>query len=184
MAKKSLNIIYSGTQHVFEYNAGTECEAFMQTIKGFFQLGDSNIHLTNPETRNVVILSSNLADATTVILHAATHPEPDIEEHDNTEDESTTSEYGETSVSWPGSSEHSSHEGDLKENTKEKYEDEGQMETVTKRQRLISSSSSEIFSHIPCPPLPPPRYRCVHGDGIPIPPPPVGRKVRLNPNTK
>merc|ERR1711933_84292 len=184
MAKKSLNIIYSGTQHVFEYNAGTECEAFMQTIKGFFQLGDSNIHLTNPETRNVVVLSSNLADATTVMLHAATHPEPDIEEHDNTDDESTTSEYGETSVSWPGSSEHSSHEDDFKENMKEKYKDDGKMETVTKRQRLISSSSSEIVSRVPRPPSPPPRYRRVHSDGTPIPPPPIARKAQLSPYKK
>ena len=179
MAKKSLNIIYSGTQHVFEYNAGTECEAFMQTIKGFFQLGDSNIHLTNPETRNVVILSSNLADATTVILHAATHPEPDIEEHD---DDTTDSESGE-SITWGASPKSSSHEDDLKENTEE-YQDEGKMETVTKRQRLISSSSSEIVSRVPRPPSPPPRYRCVHSDGTPIPPPPVALKVQLSPNKK
>ena len=180
MAKKSLNIIYSGTQHVLEYNAGTECEAFMQTIKGRFQLGNSSIYLTNPESNNVVVLSSNLPDATTVILHAATHPEPDIEEHG---DDTTDSESGE-SVTWGGSPESSSHEDDLKENTKEKYEDEGQMETVTKRQRLISSSSSEIFSRVPCPPSPPPRYRWVYGDGIPIPPPPIARKAQLNPNTK
>ena len=163
---------------------GTECEAFMQTIKGRFKLDNSNIYLTNPESNNVVVLSSNLPDATTVILHAAEDPKPDIEEHDNTENESTTSEYGETTVSWPGSSEHSSDEDDLKENTKKKYEDEEQMETVTKRQRLTSSSSSEIFNHIPLPPLPPARCRCVRDDGIPIPPPPVARKVRLNPNTK
>ena len=172
MAKKSLNIIYSGTQHVFEYNAGTECEAFMQTIKGFFQLGDSNIHLTNPETRNVVILSSNLADATTVMLHAATHPEPDIEEHDSTEDESTTSEDGETSVSWPGPSEHSSHEDDFKQDVK-KYKEDENMQEVIKRRRLSSSSSSGIFSHIPLPPAPP-RTRC------PTPPPPVARNVKLS----
>ena len=183
MAKKHLNVIYSGEQFVLEYSAGTECEAFMQTIKGRFQLGNSSIYLTDPESNNVVVLSSNLPDASTVILHSAKHPKPDIEEHDNTEDESTTSEYGETTVSWPGSSDHSSHEDDFKQDV-EKYEEDENMEEVIKRQRLTSSSSSEIFNHIPCPPLPPARCRCVHGDGTPIPPPPVAHKVRLNPNTK
>ena len=127
--------------------------------------------------------SSNLPDGTTVILHTAKDPKPDIEEHENTVDDITDSESGE-SVSWGGSPESSSHEDDLKENMKKKYEDKGQMETIAKRQRLISSSSSEIFSHVPLPPLPPARCRCVRDDGIPIPPPPVARKVRLNQNTK
>ena len=179
MANKSLNIIYSGKQYVFEYNAGTECEAFMQTIKGFFQLSDSNIHLTNPETRNVVILSSNLADATTVILHAATHPEPDIEEHN---DDTTDSESGE-SVTWGGSPESSEHEDDDEEDVKKDKEDEN-MQEVIKRRRLSSCSSSKIFSYIPRPPSPPPRYRCVHSDGTPIPPPPIALKAQLSPNKK
>jgi len=184
MAKKNLNVIYCEKTFVFEYSVGTEFEAFKYTMKGFFNLHDSNIYLTNPESNNVVVWSSNLPDATTVILHAAADAKPDIEDDDKIDEESTASEHGETTVSWPGSSEHSSDEDDLKENTKKKYEDEEQMETVTKRQRLTSSSSSEIFNHIPLPPLPPARCRCVRDDGIPIPPPPVARKVRLNPNTK
>ena len=181
MAKKSLNIIYSGKQHVFEYNAGTEFEAFMQTIKGFFQLGDSNIHLTNPETRNVVILSSNLADATTVILHAATHPEPDIEEHEDTADDATDSESGE-SVTWGGSPESPEHEDDDEEDVKKDKEDEN-MQEVIKRRRLSSCSSSKIFSYIPRPPSPP-RSRCAHVGKTPIPPPPVARNVILSAKSK
>ena len=183
MTKKQLNVIYSKEHIVLEYFAGTECEALMQTIKGRFQLDNSSIYLTDPESNNVVVLSSNLPDASTVILHSAKHPKPDIEEHDSTEDESTTSEDGETSVSWPGPSEHSSHEDDFKQDVEKDEEDEN-MEEVIKRQRLTSSSSSEFFNHIPLPPLPPARCRCVRDDGIPIPPPPVARKVRLNPNTK
>jgi len=183
MAKKNLNVIYCEKTFVFEYSVGTEFEAFKYTMKGFFNLHDSNIYLTNPESNNVVVWSSNLPDATTVILHAAADPKPDIEEHDNTDDESTTSEYGETTVSWPGSSDHSSHEDDFKQDVEKDEEDEN-MEEVIKRQRLTSSSSSEFFNHIPLPPLPPARCRCVRDDGIPIPPPPVARKVRLNPNTK
>ena len=170
MTSKQLNLIYCKEHIVLEYFTGTECEALMQTIKGRFQLDHSSIYLTEPESNNVVVLSSSMPDKFTVIVHSVKHPKPDIEEHDNTEDESTTSVYGETTVSWPGSSEHSSHEDDLKENMKEKYKDDGKMETVTKRQRLISSSSSEIFSHVPRPPSPP-RSRC------PIPPPPIARNV-------
>ena len=171
MTKKHLNVIYSEEHIVLEYVAGTECQALMQTIKGRFQLDDSSIYLTDPESNNVVVLSSSLPDASTVILHSAKHPKPDIEEHNSTEDESTISEDGETSVSWPSPSEHSSHEDDLKEKMKEKYEDNEKMETVTKRQRLISSSSSGNFSRIPLPPAPP-RIRC------PTPPPPVACNVK------
>ena len=183
MAKKHLNVIYSEEHIVLEYAAGTECQAFMQTIKGRFQLDESSFYLTNPESNNLVVLSSSLPDASTVILHSAKHPKPDIEEHDSTEDESTTSEDGETSVSWPKPSEHSSHEDDFKQDVK-KYKKDENMQEVIKRRRLSSSSSSEIVSRVPRPPSPPPRYRRVHSDGTPIPPPPIALKAQLSPNKK
>ena len=183
MTKKQFNVIYCKEHIVLEYFTGTECEALMQTIKGRFQLDHSSIYLTEPESNNVVVLPSSIPDKFTVIVHSVKHPKPDIEENDNTEDESTTSEYGETSVSWPGPSEHSSHEDDFKQDVK-KYKEDENMQEVIKRRRLSSSSSSEIVSRVPRPPSPPPRYRCVHSDGTPIPPPPVALKAQLSPNKK
>ena len=74
-----------------EYNEGAEFEAFIQSMKGRCKLHGSNIYLTDPETNNVVVWSSNLPDGTTVILHTAKDPKPDIEEHENTVDDITDS---------------------------------------------------------------------------------------------
>ena len=172
MTSKQLNIIYCKEKIVLEYFTGTECDALMQTIKGRFQLDHSSFYLTEPKSNKVVALSSSMPDKFTVIVHSVKHPNPDIEEHDNTEDEVTDSESGESAVTWGGSPEYSEHEDDFKEDVK-KYKDDENMQEVIKRRRLSSSSSSEIFSYIPRPPSPP-RSRC------PIPPPPVARNVKLS----
>ena len=181
MTSKQLNIIYCKEKIVLEYFPGTECDALMQTIKGRFQLDHSSFYLTEPTFNNVVPLSSSLPDEFTVIVHSVKHPTPAIKEHEDTVDDVTDSESGE-SVTWGGSPESSEHEDDDEEDVKKDKEDENMQEVIKKR-RSSSRSSRKIFCYVPRPPSPP-RSRYAYIGKTRIPPPPVARHVILSAKSK